>query len=148
MRDVVTLRPAINPCRSCPYRRDVPAGIWDFDEYVKLPPYDGETWEQPTELFQCHQYPAGDSQARLCAGWVACHDVDHLMALRIAGVFGRMADDELKATYAYSTTVPIFGSGTEAATHGMSGIVDPSPEARRFMTKISARRRRQRRDAR
>ena len=43
------------PCGSCPYRRDVPSGIWEQHEYDKLPEYDGQTWEQNPALFLCHQ---------------------------------------------------------------------------------------------
>jgi hypothetical protein len=53
--------PARNPCGSCPYRKDVPSGVWETLEYEKLPPYDGETFEQPFEAFFCHQ-----QNGRLC----------------------------------------------------------------------------------
>ncbi|MEV6909068.1 DUF6283 family protein [Amycolatopsis sp. NPDC051071] len=46
--------PAEAPCRSCPYRRDVPSGVWDISEYEKLARYDRDTGEQPTGLFQYH----------------------------------------------------------------------------------------------
>ncbi|MFD7961193.1 DUF6283 family protein [Streptomyces zaomyceticus] len=39
--------PAPRPCASCPYRRDVPSGVWSRGDYVKLPLYDGPTWTQP-----------------------------------------------------------------------------------------------------
>lgn len=28
------------PCSACPYRVDVPAGVWAREEYDKLDPYD------------------------------------------------------------------------------------------------------------
>jgi hypothetical protein len=136
----MTLRPAPKPCRSCPYRLDVLSGIWDADEYAKLPQYDGETWEQPHGMFQCHQNERDDAQARVCAGWAGCHDTDNLMALRLAGAFGTMADDELRATIDYSTDVPLFASGAEAAAHGMADIDHPSPDAIRLVGKIIRRR--------
>lgn len=46
--------PARNPCGSCPYRRDAPQGLWQPEEYVKLPAYDTETPDQPARLFACH----------------------------------------------------------------------------------------------
>lgn len=33
----MTLKPPKVPCGTCPYRRDVPAGIWHGEEYAKLP---------------------------------------------------------------------------------------------------------------
>lgn len=47
--------PAGNPCGSCPYRRDAPAGLWHPEELSLLTGYDAETWEQPRTLFLCHQ---------------------------------------------------------------------------------------------
>lgn len=47
--------PAKNPCGSCPYRRDVPSGIWSEEEYDKLPQYDLPTGDQPPNVFLCHQ---------------------------------------------------------------------------------------------
>jgi Family of unknown function (DUF6283) len=134
------LRPAPNPCGTCPYRRDVPSGVWDESEYAKLARYDGETWEQPHGLFQCHQQSAHDTQSRVCAGWVACHDVDELMALRLAQAFGSMDASELEATMNYSTSVPVFGSGADAAAHGMRDSLNPSAKAARAMDKIKHRR--------
>jgi hypothetical protein len=32
--------PAPKPCESCPYRKDVPSGVWSEGEYRKLPQYD------------------------------------------------------------------------------------------------------------
>jgi hypothetical protein len=55
------------PCKSCPYRRDVPSGIWHSSEYDKLPQYDGEIVDQLMKggqaLFDCHQ-----RDGNLCAG--------------------------------------------------------------------------------
>ena len=70
--------PAKNPCGSCPYRRDVPSGVWDESEYHKLPEFDKPTAEQPPRVFMCHQ-----DNDRLCAGWVACHDMDESLGFRI-----------------------------------------------------------------
>ena len=44
--------PAKSPCGSCPYRQDVPSGVWAASEYEKLPAYDApETFMQPPGLF-------------------------------------------------------------------------------------------------
>ena len=91
------LEPPKRPCGSCPYRRDVPSGIWSAEEYDKLPEYDGETWEQPPGVFMCHQ-----RDGRLCGGWLQTHDADHLLALRIARV--------APSAYDYASDVPTFSS--------------------------------------
>lgn len=117
-------RPAKAPCRSCPYRCDVPSGIWDANEYAKLPGYDGPTWTQSRALFFCHQ-----NDGKLCAGWAACHDTDHLLALRMQRVH--------KSTYGYVSPVPVFASGTEAAAHGLRDVAQPGPDARRMMVRLA-----------
>lgn len=120
-------RPAKAPCRTCPYRRDVPSGIWSANEYAKLPAYDGDTGDQIMKggigLFFCHQ-----RNERLCAGWVGCHDTRHLAALRFAPV--------APETYDYVSPVPLFGSGREAAAHGLRDLANPSPQARRQIERL------------
>ena len=59
------------PCFGCPYRKDCPSGVWDKSEYQKLEAYDGETYEQPPEIFLCHD---GDRTETLCRGWLDTHD--------------------------------------------------------------------------
>ncbi|MGW4372017.1 DUF6283 family protein [Nocardia takedensis] len=76
----------------CPYRRDVPSGIWDHTEYRKLRAYDNELPDQPAALFQSHQQDAGDDRRRMCAGWVGCHGPT-LLALRLA-----LIDDPITPT--------------------------------------------------
>ena len=120
-------RPASAPCGSCPYRADVPAGIWDASEYAKLPSYDGETWEQSPALFICHQ-----ADGHLCAGWVGCHDPQELLALRLNRVD--------PATFDFQSPVPLFSSGAQAALHGLSGIENPDARARAYISKLVARR--------
>lgn len=113
-------RPGAAPCKTCPYRRDVAAGIWHPSEYAKLPAYDGETMEQALNgavaLFFCHQ-----QDGNLCAGWVGCHDTDHLLALRLHPVD--------PSTYDYVSPIPLFASGTEAAAHGLSKVEQPDARA-------------------
>lgn len=45
-----TVKAAPKPCASCPYRRDVPEGVWHPEEYSKLRAYDGSTGEQSPRL--------------------------------------------------------------------------------------------------
>jgi hypothetical protein len=59
--------PTKYPCPSCPYRKDVPSGVWAPEEYDKLPAYDNDTpshrlsaadyravvdYSSPVELFE------------------------------------------------------------------------------------------------
>lgn len=114
------------PCGSCPYRRDVPPGIWEEHEYAKLPSYDGQIIDQiengGVPLFMCHQ-----NDGCLCGGWLACHGPTELLAMRLAAAKGRIDP----SVWDYDPKVPVFATGAEAAEHGMSGIEDPPPEAER-----------------
>jgi hypothetical protein len=117
------------PCPSCPYRRDVPSGIWQASEYDKLPAYDLDTAEQAIagafNLFHCHSQPAS-----LCAGWVGCHDMDNNLAVRL---HARHIDP---AVFAYVSPVPLFPSGAEAAEHGKRDLRAPGPAAARKVRQL------------
>lgn len=106
------------PCGSCPYRRDVPSGIWHSEEYQKLPLYDGETWEQSPALFMCHQ-----NDGCLCGGWLLSHDRNHLLALRL-----HVVDDSV---WDYDPGIDVFSSGAAAMAHGLKDIDNIGPEAQR-----------------
>jgi hypothetical protein len=105
------------PCEACPYRQDVPSGVWSEAEYEKLRPYDGETWEQPPGAFACHAAPA-----RLCHGWaVVSARAEHSresLALRIEG-----CPDIPEAA------APLFATHGEAADHGLRAVEAPPDEA-------------------
>lgn len=111
------------PCSSCPYRRDVASGIWEASEYDKLPAFDGDVPDQifagATRLFHCHTWPA-----RLCAGWVGCHDMANSLAVRMR------AAEIGPEVYEYVSPVPLFASGVEAAEHGKRDLPAPGPAAR------------------
>lgn len=124
----MTMKPLKNPCASCPYRQDVPSGLWAEEEYVKLPQYDLPTHMQPMAVFQCHQ-----RNGHACSGWVACHDMDNNMAVRVSHAMGHLDAADFVD---YETDVPVFESGSEAAEHGMADITAPSPEAMATMAKI------------
>lgn len=124
------LPPASKPCGSCPYRRDVPSGVWALEEYQKLAEYDKETGQQPVGIFLCHR-----QDGRVCAGWAGCHDMEHALAIRI-GAASRLDDETLHAILDYETDVPLFASGREAAIHGMRELHKPSAEAKRVMEKM------------
>jgi hypothetical protein len=105
------------PCSTCPYRRDVPSGVWAFEEYERLRPYDRETFAQPLSGFSCHVNPEA-----FCCGWAVVHSSRghefELLALRLAGVF------EVP-----EVSVSLFPSGAQAADHGQAEVRLPSPAA-------------------
>lgn len=104
------------PCTACPYRTDVPSGIWAREEYDKLPPYDAETFAQPVAGFSCHTSPEF-----FCHGWALVHmNRGHnreLLALRFRPA-------ELPPW-----VMPLFKSGQAAADHGKADVDDPDQEA-------------------
>lgn len=129
--------PAPRPCASCPYREDVPAGIWADSEYEKLPAYDEPTYAQPPGLFLCHQQDRDSDRARVCSGWAGCHDMDQSLALRMAvDVSGKVSVETAEAIVDYVSPVPLFASGAEAAAHGRSAIEAPGEDAVEAIQKI------------
>lgn len=127
------------PCTTCPYRRDVPSGIWSADEYAKLPPYDRPTMEQPPTLFMCHQNSDG-----LCTGWLQSYaNREHrydLLALRLSY---RQFSREVSRVALMEPLVKLFRTGAAAANHGMKAIRRPGRKAmlaiERFKTKKAAK---------
>lgn len=125
-----SLRPRNRPCPSCPYRRDVPSGIWDEAEYAKLPGYDGDIPAQAAAgafgVFLCHQ-----KDGHLCAGWAACHDMGNSLAVRM-----NAGDIDLDAVLGYVSPVPLFDSGAEAAEHGTRDLPSPGDAARQKISTL------------
>ncbi len=126
--------PAAAPCVSCPYRKDVPPGIWAAEEYEKLPAYDEDTMRQPPGLFMCHQ-----KDGRVCAGW-ANLATPHTLALRFAVAGGQLDEAGLDAVLDYVSPVPCFATHAEAAEHGLSGVDDPDDNAVRVINKMTRQR--------
>lgn len=125
--------PRRTPCASCPYRTSVPSGIWHPDEYDKLRRYDGETHEQTSvNVFHCHQ-GAGD----VCSGWLGHRDPADLLAVRIGIVSGTVDPSCAE----YTTDVPLFASGAEAADHGIRDLETPDERASQAIAKIVRTRR-------
>ncbi len=127
MADPVTVRKS--PCPSCPYRLDVPSGVWHPEEYARLASYDGDMLSQALAgafgLFFCHQ-----ADGNLCAGWAGCHDMTETLAARLSTA------DLDPAVFAYESPVPLFASGAEAAAHGMRDAEKPGAEALAMIRKI------------
>jgi hypothetical protein len=121
------------PCKSCPYRKDVPSGVWHASEYDKLPLYDGEIIEQvikgATQLFDCHQ-----KDGHLCAGWVGTHGARNLLA-------GRLHANELDpSVWDYQSPASLFASGQEACDHGKREIDEPGPKAQQIVGRLIKKR--------
>lgn len=128
----MTMAPAPRPCGSCPYRRDVPSGIWAEEEYAKLPGYDLATGMQPPSAFHCHQ-----QDGHLCAGWVATHDMEHSLGLRLLAAAGTLTEQDIDAVLDYETDVPVFASGAEAAKHGLRNLRQPDQRAVRTIKRLA-----------
>jgi len=115
------------PCLACPYRIDVPSGVWSWSEYEKLRPYDNPTGEQPFEPFACH---AGPDQ--LCNGWAVCHTTrgnEHdLLSLRLIGY------PDIPVS-----KIPLHASGNDAADFGQQDIEEPTDEAKVVVDKLMQR---------
>lgn len=128
------------PCKSCPYRKDVPSGVWSADEYVKLPTYDGNMAEQGmtggAPRFDCHQ-----QDGKLCAGWVGCHGADNLLSLRLISLYSETLEIDPEV-WNYKSPVPLFKSGAEAAAHGRKAIKRPGVRARRTIDQLVRKHRR------
>jgi len=122
---------APNPCASCPYRRDVPSGVWDPSEYAKLPAYDAATGDQPWYPFGCHR-----DDGRLCAGWLGHRNPRELLAVRIGVISNHYSAKIMN----YRTDVPLFASGAEACAHGLADVEAPTPKAQAAAAKIVKRR--------
>lgn len=126
------LAPRKTPCATCPYRKNVPQGIWDWEEYSKLERYDAETGEQPPNLFMCHQ-----GEGDICMGWWSCGGQPfEMLAARLAVIRGEIDLEELDNI----TSVPLHETHTAAAGHGYGGVNNPDARARRAIDKIVAKR--------
>lgn len=57
------------PCKTCPYRRDVPVGTWHKSEFENLLAHDKD--EVRGNQFGCHQYRTQPEEERKpCVGWL------------------------------------------------------------------------------
>jgi hypothetical protein len=129
------------PCVTCPYRKDVPSGVWHRDEYQKLVAYDAETAAQPAALFMCHQQHGG-----LCTGWVQSHAArDHrfdLLALRLHSFSDRVDVKQISNVARSVPAVALFRTGAAAMRHGLKRISNPGRKAVEAIASIVRKRRR------
>lgn len=130
----MTIRINRAPCASCPYRRDVPSGIWSSEEYEKILRYDNETWQQPPRAFLCHQ-----ADGCLCRGWLDVHG-SGLLGLRIACAIGTLDPEAVSKALDEDPATPVFASAAEAAKHGRRAIKRPGKKAREMVSKLEKKR--------
>lgn len=127
-----------NPCTTCPYRKDVPSGVWAQEEYEKLRDYDREDERMALATFLCHQSTvAGRNMA--CKGWVMVHRES--VAVRVACAKGQLD----YRTCFEETDVELYESGNAAADAGERQIKRPGREAQAAMFKLKLQRQRKRR---
>jgi Family of unknown function (DUF6283) len=117
-------------CTACPYRRDVPSGVWAASEYDKLADYDGETFDQPVGVFHCHA-----TTEFICHGWAVVHGrQEHdLLGLRLLAGMGGFDFAQLDEVEEHA---PLFSSGAEAAEHGKRDIKNPSAAAKEVVRRL------------
>ena len=122
-----------NPCSSCPYRKDVPPGVWHETEYVKLLEYSPDPFSDQLPFlgtFLCHQTNATGRET-VCKGWLWVERES--LAVRL----GMMQRDEFAPEEVYrKPQVELYETGAAACAAGLSGIEAPSPAARRLMDRL------------
>lgn len=124
----------LHPCGSCPYRCDVPSGVWAESEYEKLPLYDAPTGDQPFAAFFCHQQTGA-----LCSGWVGCHDMGENIGLRLALATGAITEEQYLEALDYVCSIELWESGQAARDHGVERLDDPDEAALRVADKLTRR---------
>ena len=122
---------APGPCGSCPYRRDVPPGVWHPDEYEKLRGYD--EGGLALGIFLCHQTNATGRET-VCRGWLTVASDSIAVRLGLArGLLTTAMRDAL-------VDVDLYPNGAEAAEAGMAGVDDPTPETRLMISRLIRKR--------
>lgn len=118
------------PCLTCPYRKDVPSGVWDREEYEKLRLYD-DVFPMQTAIFLCHgSRDAGHDIA--CKGWVMVHQDS--IAVRLAQSTGKLSFE------AFTPTVcKLHKSGNAAADFGERDLKRPKRKALTVIRKLTDR---------
>jgi hypothetical protein len=108
--------------------------------YEKLRGYDQPTFAQPVTLWLCHQHDRRSPRRQVCAGWAGCHDGTTLLAVRVALATKLLSVADARAVETYTSPVPLFASGTQAAEHGVADLNTPSLEAVQAIAKVDRRR--------
>jgi hypothetical protein len=119
-----------NPCNTCPYRKDTPSGIWDREEYNKLPAWDGtEMHEMNIALFLCHSANLAGNKA-VCRGWLEVHCENK-------GVRLNMMSGRITVPCTTPTTAELYESGAAARRAGLRGVRKPSKKANVVINKLA-----------
>jgi len=58
---------ALEPCGSCPYRKDVVVGTWHAEEFENLLAHDADPIRGA--VFGCHRFRLRPEDSDVCAGW-------------------------------------------------------------------------------
>lgn len=134
--EVDVLPPDKGACTSCPYRKNVPSGVWAALEYLRLPDYDRPYEAQPRPAFLCHR-----QTRKLCAGWIGTHGGNRLLAIAFLWMTRSIDKATWKALLAYQPDprIELFKSGREACDHGLRDIEAPSPEALAVVASVLAK---------
>lgn len=102
------------PCEQCPWRRDVPTGVFPAEAY-RLSARTAH--DAGLHTFACHM--SGAERPAVCAGFLIANS-DNNLAVRMAMAMGRFDHD------AVSSTAPLYGSYREMA---IANGVPPDDEA-------------------
>jgi hypothetical protein len=121
---------APNPCATCPYRKDVPSGVWAKEEYDKLPNWDNIMGRG---VFLCHNGSADTKGKVLCRGWMEVHEQNIFVRLAMAQT--KFNDANIKPT-----KVPLYKSGAAARKAGLRDLNRPNLKAMAAVAKIEQRR--------
>lgn len=120
-------------CDSCPYRRDVPPGVWAKEEYDKLPLYDCDAPMPALSSFLCHQSHATEI-ATVCRGWLSVHRDS--VAARISQIKGELLPEDIPTA---DESNVYYESGAEAAKAGKRGVRRPSKAAKQKVRNLVRR---------
>ena len=124
-----------SPCTSCPYRKDVPSGVWHFDEYEKLREYDNVEIHADGSVqgalmpFLCH-HTFDMPMETVCRGWLTVHQES--VAVRLAVLKGAVTVEEVYA----EVPEKLYATGNEAADFGQKKIEQPSRKARTVISRL------------
>lgn len=79
----------VKPCEQCPWREDVPTGIFPPEAYRTSAP---TSYDMSERTFACHM--SGASTPRTCAGFLIRHG-HHNLSVRLSAMTGRIHLDEV-----------------------------------------------------
>lgn len=110
------------PCSTCPYRTDVPSGVWAAEEYEKLRNYDEGAFPPALGIFLCH-HSQFSGRETACRGWLSV--ASESVAVRLAMAQGTFTDEQVYA----EVGVGLHPSGNAAADFGQRDIEAPGEDA-------------------